>query len=118
MFRKRSRIFGAAFACLVFTVSDAQADGAPELMQGAGCMACHSVDKKLVGPAFSWIAHRYKGDKSSVPKLTKKIQAGGAGNWNALTGGVPMPPHPQISVEQATIMVKWILSQKPVPAPK
>jgi cytochrome c len=87
-------------------------------MKKSDCFACHAVDKKLVGPAYSWVAFRYKGDKEAKEKLVAKIKNGGAGNWNAYTGGAPMTPHPQLSEEQLETMAKWVLSQAPVEPPK
>lgn len=79
------------------------------LMDKSDCNACHSVDNKIVGPAFKEIAQKYKGDKTAVAKLSEKIIQGGAGNW----GEIPMSPHPQISQADAGEMVKYILSLAP-----
>jgi cytochrome c len=87
-------------------------------MKKSDCFACHAVDKKLVGPAYSWVAFRYKGDKQAKEKLVAKIKNGGAGNWNAYTGGAPMTPHPQLTEDQLETMAKWVLSQAPVEPPK
>jgi cytochrome c len=95
------------------TAMDAEAE-----MKKSDCFACHAVDKKLVGPAYSWIAYRYKGDKAAVQTLMDKVKKGGAGNWNAYTGGAPMTPHPQLSDDQLKAMVEWVLSRPPVEAPK
>lgn len=76
------------------------------LMDKSDCNACHSVDNKIVGPAFKEIAKKYKSDKTAVTKLSDKIIKGGAGAW----GDIPMAPHPQISKADATEMVKYILS--------
>ncbi|MFZ5660028.1 MAG: c-type cytochrome [Pseudomonadota bacterium] len=87
-------------------------------MKQSDCFSCHSVDQKMVGPAYAWVAYKYKGQKDADVKLAQKIKAGGAGNWNALTGGVPMPPHPQLTDAQAKAMADWVLKQKPVEPPK
>lgn len=79
------------------------------LMDNSDCNACHSVDNKIVGPAFKEIAAKYKGDKTAVAKLSQKIIEGGAGTW----GQIPMSPHPQISSADAGEMVKYILSLAP-----
>jgi cytochrome c len=83
-------------------------------MDKSDCNACHSVDNKIVGPAFKEIANKYKGDKTAVAKLSEKIIKGGAGNW----GEIPMSPHPQISQADAGEMVKYILSLAPTAAAK
>ena len=88
------------------------------MMTEAGCFACHAVDHKLVGPAYEWVAYRYKGDKGAVKKLAEKVLKGGAGNWNAYTGGIPMSPNPSLGMAKAEEMVEWVLEQKPVEPPK
>lgn len=72
----------------------------------AGCMACHSVASKVVGPAFKDVAARYAGDAEAQGKLVAKIRAGGAGAW----GAVPMPAQPQVKESDSKAVVQWILS--------
>ena len=78
-----------------------------EAMNKAGCMACHTKDKKLVGPAFKEIAAKYKGQGDAVAVLSAKIRSGGTGNW----GQIPMPPHPADKISDADLKaaVEWIL---------
>lgn len=71
-----------------------------------GCMACHGVNNKIVGPAFSDVAAKYKGDSSAPPKLAEKLKLGGAGVW----GNVPMPGNPTLSEADGKSLVTWILS--------
>jgi len=87
-------------------------------MRKSDCFACHAVDKKIVGPAYSWVAYRYKDDKEAVTKLADKVRKGGMGQWNAYTGSVVMTPHPQLSDDVIKVMVEWVLSQTPVEPPK
>lgn len=94
------------------------AAGAEAAMKKSDCFTCHAVDKKIVGPAYSWVAYRYKDDKEAVAKLAAKVRKGGMGQWNAYTGGVVMTPHPQLSDEEIKAMVEWVLSQAPVEPPK
>jgi len=61
------------------------------------CASCHRVATKLVGPAWKDVAEKYKGDKSAEKMLMEKVRKGGKGNWDKVTGGVPMSPHPNIS---------------------
>jgi len=82
----------------------AQAD----LAQKKNCMACHAVDKKLVGPAYKDVAAKYAGQKDAVDKLAAKVVKGGAGVW----GAVPMPANPQVTDAEAKQLVEWILTQK------
>ena len=93
-------------------------DDAESLMKKSDCLACHAVDKKLVGPAYSWVAFRFKDDKGAVDKLAAAVKNGSSGLWTAYTGGVPMPAHPQLSDQEIKVMVEWVLSQKPVEPPK
>jgi cytochrome c len=69
-------------------------------------MACHNVDKKLVGPAYQDIAKKYAGQKDAAANLAKSIQAGGSGKW----GPVPMPPQAALSDADASILAIWILA--------
>ncbi len=78
------------------------------LMAKSDCKACHSVNQKLVGPAFLDIAQRYRNDRTALTKLTGKVIKGGAGNW----GQIPMAPHPQLSKNDVSQMVSYILSLK------
>jgi cytochrome c len=94
----------AAIASLTVAPAFAQAD----LAQKKNCMACHAVDKKLVGPAYKEMASKYAGQKDAVDKLTQKVLKGGAGVW----GAVPMPANPQVNEAEAKQLVEWILSQK------
>ena len=82
----------------------AQAD----LAQKKNCMACHAVDKKLVGPAYKDVAAKYAGQKDAVDKLATKVLKGGSGVW----GAVPMPANPQVTEAEAKQLVQWILTLK------
>jgi len=79
-----------------------------QLAQQKNCMACHSVDKKVVGPAYKEVAAKYAGQKDAVDKLTQKVLKGGSGVW----GAVPMPANPQVSEAEAKQLVQWVLQQK------
>jgi len=78
---------------------------AETMAQRAGCMSCHSVATKVVGPAFRDVAARYSGDASAPAKLVAKIHGGGSGVW----GSVPMPAQ-SIAGEEVKLVVDWILS--------
>lgn len=85
------------------------AEDGEALTKKFGCVACHSVDKKMVGPAFKEVATKYASDKAASQKLADKIIAGGAGNW----GAIPMPPHKgRVSDAQAKTMADYVLSRK------
>jgi len=95
-----------ALVAAVSVTAPALADQA--LATSKNCMACHAVDKKLVGPAFKDIAAKYAGDKSAADKLAAKVMKGGAGVW----GPVPMPANPQVSDAEAKKLVAWVLAAK------
>lgn len=79
-----------------------------ELAKKNACFSCHTMDKKLVGPAYKEVAAKYRNDKTAEAKLVEKVKKGGAGVW----GQVPMPPNPNVSDADARALVKWILSLK------
>jgi cytochrome c5 len=81
---------------------------AEALMQKDGCVACHGIDKKIVGPAYVEVAAKYKGDAGANAKLAQKVKVGGAGVW----GQIPMPPNPQVSDDDIKALVSWILALK------
>ncbi|MGB4466520.1 MAG: c-type cytochrome [Azovibrio sp.] len=97
----------AAMMAAAGIVMAGQAHADQALATAKGCMACHATDKKLVGPAYKDVAAKYKGDKTAVDKLAAKVKAGGSGVW----GAVPMPPN-NVTPEEATKLVKWVLSTK------
>ncbi len=85
----------------------ADADAAKALAQKSGCLACHSIDKKVLGPAYKDIAAKYKGDKTAEAKLIAKVKAGGSGVW----GPMPMPANsPQVKDADIKTIVQWILT--------
>jgi cytochrome c len=73
-----------------------------------GCMACHTVDKKVVGPGFKDVAAKYRSDKGAAAKLAQKVKQGGKGVW----GEMLMPPNTHVKNEDIKAMVAWILSLK------
>lgn len=87
-------------------VADAAID-IKSLLAANGCMACHSIDKKIVGPAFKEVAAKYKGNADGLSTVAKNIRAGGAGKW----GPVPMPPFSQLTDAEAAALSRYILSQ-------
>jgi cytochrome c len=100
---KRALFALAAAATLAMPVLADQA-----LATAKNCMACHAVDKKLVGPAYKDVAAKYAGQKDAVDKLSAKILKGGAGVW----GPVPMPANAQVSEADAKKLAAWVLSLK------
>ncbi len=78
------------------------------LATSKNCMACHAVDKKLVGPSYKDVAAKYAGQKDAVSKLATKIIKGGSGVW----GPVPMPANPQVNDADAKKLAAWVLTVK------
>ena len=95
----------AAAAALL--AQNAMAADAAKLAQAKGCLGCHSIDKKIVGPAYKDVAKKYAGQAGAVDKLAAKIQKGGSGTW----GTVPMPPN-NVTPAEAKELATWVLSQK------
>jgi cytochrome c len=100
----RRFILAAVAACLLAAPAFAQED----LAKKDGCTVCHSVDKKIVGPAFKEVAAKYRNDKTAEAKLADKVKQGGVGVW----GQVPMPPNSTVSDDDIKKLVKWVLSLK------
>jgi len=93
-----------AIAASTLLAAPAMADMA--LAKSKNCMACHAMDKKLVGPSYQAVAQKYAGDKAAAAKLATKIMKGGAGVW----GAIPMPANPQVSADQAEKLAAWVLA--------
>ncbi|RMD01500.1 cytochrome C [Aquitalea palustris] len=84
----------------------AEAASGPELAKQYNCLACHSVDAKLVGPSYKQVAAKYKGQNVTA-KLMQKVKAGGSGSF----GAIPMSPNPQVPDADLKQLVTWILAQ-------
>jgi cytochrome c len=100
---KRALLILAASAVVALP---AMADEA--LAKSKNCMACHAIDKKLVGPAYKDVAKKYAGDKTAADKLAAKVMKGGSGVW----GAIPMPANPQVNEAEAKKLVAWVLGLK------
>lgn len=100
---KRSMI---TIALALSAAAPAMADQA--LATSKNCMACHAVEKKLVGPAFKDVASKYAGQSDAVNKLAAKIIKGGSGVW----GPVPMPANNQVNDADAKKLAAWVLTLK------
>jgi len=81
------------------------------LAKKSGCLACHNVDKKVVGPAWRDVSKRYKGVAQARARLIEKISKGGRGNWTKVVGNAAMPPYfPRVSKENIEKLVDFVLS--------
>ncbi|MBU6502697.1 MAG: c-type cytochrome [Burkholderiaceae bacterium] len=96
------------FALLAATTIATPALADLALATSKNCMACHSVDKKVIGPAFKDVAAKYAGQPAMVEVLAAKILHGGGGVW----GPVPMPANTQVTPAQARQLAAWVLSLK------
>ena len=103
--KKLMIIAAAAGLVLAGSAQAADAEKAKALAQSKNCLACHAIDKKLVGPAYTEIAKKYKGNKDAEAMLMKKVINGGGGVW----GTIPMPPNP-VKEDEAKLLVQWVLS--------
>ncbi|SRR5690554_4073833 len=93
---------GAAFA-----VQPALASDGETLFKSKPCVACHTIDNKMVGPALKEVAEKNAGVEGAVETLALHIKNGSAGIW----GPIPMPPN-VVTEEEATILAEWVLSLK------
>jgi cytochrome c len=85
----------------------ADAKAAEALAQKSGCLACHSTDKKILGPSYRDVAAKYKGDKTAEAKLNEKMLKGGSGVW----GSMPMPAMAsQVKEDDLKTIISWVLS--------
>jgi cytochrome c len=89
------------------TVADNAA--AIELAKTNGCLSCHAMHEKVVGPAYSAVAEKYKDDKDAMSSLVQSIQRGSKGKW----GRVPMPAHDTMSQADLKTLAAWVMSTKP-----
>lgn len=94
-------VLAAAFSALPAAASE-------ELAKKHACFACHTLDKKLVGPSYKEVAAKYRSDKGAAAKLAEKVKNGSQGVW----GNVPMPPNSAVPDADVKALVSWILSQK------
>lgn len=76
------------------------------LMKASDCFNCHAIDVKVIGPALTEIAAKYRGQPSALDASVQRVRNGSTKVW----GEVPMLPHPQHTTDEVTIMVRWIYS--------
>jgi len=77
-----------------------------DLAKRKACLACHGIDKRIMGPSFKEVAARYKGQDGAAAKLLEKLRRGGSGVW----GPLPMPPNPDLAESDAAALVQWVLA--------
>jgi len=105
---QRTSLLIPALATALVALASAPAFAQADFAQKKNCMACHAVDKKVLGPAYKDVAAKYAGQKDAVDKLSAKVVKGGSGVW----GNIPMPANPQVTDAEAKQLVQWILTLK------
>jgi len=95
-------------AATITAAGTAVADELEDMMKKNGCNACHSEDKKVIGPSYKDVANKYRGDASAAAKLVEKVKKGGSGVW----GPVPMPPNPNVKDDDVKKMIQLIMNLK------
>ncbi|MGH8552265.1 MAG: c-type cytochrome, partial [Methylococcales bacterium] len=99
------RINPLCFAVILAAAATLEVQANEKLATDSGCLACHKVDSKVVGPSFKEVTAKYKGDAGAEATLIEKVKKGGSGAW----GSIPMPPNSQVSDADIATLVKWIL---------
>ncbi|PTN11947.1 c-type cytochrome [Nitrosomonas aestuarii] len=102
----RAVLVGMIAASALLLAANVQADA--DLAKNSGCLNCHNVDTKLVGPSLKEIAAKYADQDDASAYLAGKIKNGSNGVW----GPVPMPPNAMVSDENAKVLADFILSLK------
>ena len=92
-------------AITLLALASSGAWASADLAKKNNCLACHSADKKIVGPAYQDVARKYAGQVDAEATVAKNIKAGGSGKW----GPIPMPPQAQLSDAAANTLAAWIL---------
>lgn len=104
------RLLLTSFAVMA-SVSNVYADDAEdvkELVQASGCLSCHSVDEKIVGPALKDVVAKFRSDPDAIANITQSIKNGSRGKW----GRIPMPAHASLSSEDLKTLATWVMSRK------
>ena len=101
------KVLSACAVAAVFTLAG-NAYSNEKLAQSSGCMTCHGVDKKVIGPSYKDVAAKYRGNKGAEADLIKKVKGGSKGVW----GDMPMPPNAHVKDPDIKTLVVWILGIK------
>ena len=97
-----------AWAMLAGLAAASGVEANEKLAQSSGCMTCHSVDKKSLGPSYKEVADKYRNDKTAAARLFQKVKAGGKGVW----GEMQMPPNAHVKDDDIKTIVQWTLAIK------
>ena len=96
----------AAFAAPSMSAKESAA--AMDLAKTNGCLSCHALEEKIVGPAYSKVAAKYSDDKDAAASLAQSIRNGSQGKW----GRIPMPSHGTMSQDDINLLARWVLTIK------
>ncbi|MES2533888.1 MAG: c-type cytochrome [Pseudomonadota bacterium] len=99
----------ATAAVAAGAASAAESSGVLQLSSTYGCMSCHGMVRKQVGPGFAQIAERYRDDPEALPRTAARIRGGSVGEW----GRVIMPRQPRMTEAESRLLAAWVLSQPP-----
>jgi cytochrome c len=102
----------ALAAAALFSVGTAQAldaAAAKSLAAKSACLACHAVDRKMVGPSYKSVAAKHQGQADALEKVAARIKSGGSGMY----GPVPMPAQPNLKDDELTLLAAWVLAGAP-----
>ena len=80
-----------------------------QILTKNACLACHSVENKMIGPAYREVAEKYADDANAAEIIAQHVKQGSSGIW----GPIPMPPNPGISDDDLTKVVDWVLAGAP-----
>lgn len=97
---------GLATALNLTVGTAAHANNVEQLATDSGCLSCHAAKEKKVGPAFSSVAEKYKGQSDAVAHLMQSVKNGSKGTW----GRIPMPGHGSIADDDVKRLVTWVLT--------
>jgi cytochrome c len=95
-------------ALTVFAALPHMAHANQDLARAKNCTACHHPERKMIGPSYKSIAEKYANDEAGAKGLREKIRVGGGGVW----GPSPMPAQPQLTPDDAEVLIQWILTLK------
>ncbi|MDO9483575.1 MAG: c-type cytochrome [Hydrogenophaga sp.] len=102
-------VLAAATLLAVTGASAMDAAAAKALASKSACLACHAVDKKLVGPSYKDVAAKHKGQADAEAKVAARIKSGGSGMY----GPIPMPAQPNLKDDELKLLAAWILAGAP-----
>ena len=89
----------------------APAPDVQKLVDQYGCMSCHGLVHKQVGPGFAQVADRYRLDPAAPATLAGRIRNGAVGNWGRLV----MPRQPHMTEAESLELSRWVLNRPPAP---